>query len=158
MKKQQIQLSFNKKPLALSLAMLILAAGLQGCNSSSSDDDGGGSTPPSNPTSGNVSTLDATKAKARIDLATGAIVQEEAVWQVAYEKYVGFSLNTGVKACLAHEITALYGVDKKPVEAEFNKLTKDNTLTGFNKVDINNADICTPVADTIKTQISSDAW
>lgn len=154
---EQQPFSFNKKPLAIGLAVLFLAAGMQGCSSSSDDDSG--STPPSTPiTTGNTSTLDATKAKARIDLATGAIVQEEAVWQVAYQKYIGFSLKTGVKACLAHEITALYAADKKPIEAEFNKLTKDNTLTGFNKVDINNADICTPVADTIKTQISSDAW
>lgn len=150
-------LTFNKKPLVISMAVLLLTAGLQGCDSSSSDDDNNGSTSPDTLIE-KVSVLDATKAKARIDLATGKVVEEENTWQVAYQKYIGFSLKTGVKACLAHEITALYDADSKPIEAEFSKLTKDNTLAGFNQVDINNTDICTPVADTIKPQISSEAW
>lgn len=150
-------LTFNKKPLVISMAVLLLTAGLQGCDSSSSDDDNNGSTSPDTLIE-KVSVLDATKAKARIDFATGKVVEEENTWQVAYQKYIGFSLKTGVKACLAHEITALYDADSKPIEAEFSKLTKDNTLAGFNQVDINNTDICTPVADTIKPQISSEAW
>jgi len=154
----QQSFKFNKKPLVVSLALLLLAGSMQGCNSSSDDKDSptNGSTPSTS--SGNLATLDATKAKARIDLATGKVVEEENTWQVAYQKYIGFSLKTGVKACLAHEITALYDADSKPIEAEFSKLTKDNTLAGFNQVDINNTDICTPVADTIKPQISSEAW
>ncbi|GLR62703.1 HmuY family protein [Marinospirillum insulare] len=159
-RKTQSSLKFNKKPLAISLALLLLAGGLQGCNSSSDDDkdsSNNGSTPPAT-SSANLATLDATKAKARIDLATGKVVAEEEPWQVAYQKYIGFSLKTGVKACLAHEITTLYDADSKPIEAEFNKLNKDNTLASFNAVDINNTDICTPVADTVNPQISSDAW
>lgn len=155
----QPSFKFNKKPLTISLALLLLAGGMQGCNSSSDDKDSStnGSTPPIT-SSGNLTTLDATKAKARIDLATGKVVEEENTWQVAYQKYIGFSLKTGVKACLAHEITTLYDADSKPIEAEFSKLTKDNTLAAFNQVDINNTDICTPVADTVNPQISSDAW
>lgn len=155
----QQSFKFNKKPLAISLTLLLFAAGMQGCNSSS-DDNGSptsGSTPPTS-SSGNLATLDATKAKARLNLATGELTTEEGNWQVAYQKYIGFSLKTGVKACLAHEITTLYDADSKPIEAEFSKLTKDNTLAAFNQVDINNTDICTPVADTVNPQISSDAW
>lgn len=149
----QQSFKFNKKPLAISLALLLLAGGMQGCSSSSDDN---GSTPPTS-SSGNLATLDATKAKARLNLATGELTTEEGNWQVAYEKYIGFSLKAGVKACLAHEITTLYSAGK-PVTAEFEKLTQDNTLPGFNQVDINNTDICTPVENSIKTLISSDAW
>lgn len=152
-------LKFNKKPLAISLALLLFAGGMQGCSSSSDDSDSSpsGSTPPAS-SSGNLATLDATKAKARLNLATGELTPEEGNWQVAYEKYIGFSLKKGVKACLAHEIKTLYDEVGKPVADEFKKLTQDNTLEGFNQVDINNTDICTPIESSIKTQISSVAW
>lgn len=147
------------KPLYLALSVSLLAFGLQGCLDSSSNS-GSDTNPDSDPSQ--VVTLDASAnppVAAHLDLGTGqTTLNAEETWQIAYEKYVGFKLKPGVKACVAHQYTELYNEQGDAVLSEFQKLTAANTLEKFNAVNVNATDICTPVADQIKTLIPTSGW
>jgi len=103
--------------------------------------------------------LDATGGTAvGLDLSGDITVADTATntaWDMAYQKYVGFSLNASAKACVAHQYDALYDADGNPVAAEFEKLNAANTLAEFDAV---KADDCVTAADAVKTLMPSSGW
>lgn len=147
------------KPLYLTLGIGLLAVGLQGCLNSSSNK--GSDTSP-DADSSQIVTLDASSnppSSVHLDLSNGSTtLNPDDIWHVAYEKYVGFKLKSGVKACVAHKYEELYNEGGDAIKSEFQKLTTTNTLEHFNAVDVNATDICTPVADEVKTLIPASGW
>ncbi|MFG1490313.1 hypothetical protein ABMA58_13770, partial [Oceanospirillum sp. HFRX-1_2] len=95
--------------------------------------------------------LDATSAKAGLDLSGDLAIADTVTntnWDLAYQKYVGFSLNETAKGCVAFKYDALYDAKGNPVSDEFKKLTAATTLADFNAVKSGD---CTTAADTVKT-------
>ncbi|MCK5917922.1 MAG: hypothetical protein KAG34_05830 [Cocleimonas sp.] len=97
----------------------------------------------------------------RLDLLSGHTVTDNS-WEVAYQKYIGWSVNGGhsgsgtVEGCIAHQYTVLFGADKKPVASEFEKLTKDSTAADFDAVTKTS---CTEMlTDTLRTEIKTEDW
>lgn len=150
----------------LSLALLA-ALTMTGCLSSSDDKKDNGNNGGGNgggDTTSQVVTLDASSVAAHLDLATGETVTSDDNWHIAYQRNVGFKVNGGasgsgdVKACIAHQYADLFDADGKPIKAEFEKLTAANTLTSFEAVDVNDPDICTPIADSVSPLLPSSGW
>jgi hypothetical protein len=91
-----------------------------------------------------IVTLDAasdTSQAAHLDLGTGNTVAAHGMWQMAYQKYVGFKTNGGVsgdgvvQGCVALKYDELYDADGNPVVDEFKAKSADNTLADFDAVD-----------------------
>lgn len=125
----------------LKTSVLLLAGvmtlGLQGCLDTSSNDDSDEGTP----STANYAPLDATSgAPAYLDLSNGQTVGNTDGWHLAYQKYVGFTINGGssgdgeVQACIAHQYEDLYDENGDAVKAEFEVLTLESTLADFDAV------------------------
>jgi len=102
--------------------------------------------------------LDATSAKAGLDISGDLAIADTAAntnWDLAYQKYVGFSLNDTAKGCVAFKYDALYDAEGNPVSDEFKKLTATSTQADFNAVKSGD---CTTAADTVKTLMPTSGW
>lgn len=146
-----------------ALALAITSGLLAGCNGNS---DSSNAPTTKQPTSSKATVLDVDAsqgAKTTVDLYSNAIVTDD-TWQVAYQKYVGFSTNGGVSgngkisACAAHNYSDIFDSDSKPVESEFKKLTITSTLQDFEKVNLSNCNDSDFITDNIKTQIKTEDW
>lgn len=127
-------MQYTKTGLSILATMMLTLTGCGGSSSSGSSDDGG--SPVSDTAS--YAPLDATDSAsaAYLDLASGHTVSEAEPWQMAYQKYVGFSINSGdgVEACIAKQYDELYDGNGDAVKDEFMALNKDNTIADFNAV------------------------
>lgn len=113
-------------------------------------------------------TLDSThNERVYLNLDTGHSFRESEKtgqnnWHLSYKRYSGFGLNGGVsgggqvKGCSALVYPALYDNNGRPVEAEFNNLTADNTLADFQSVGVES---CSELAaDELDTMIEMEDW
>lgn len=132
-------MTYNKTGLSILATLALTLTGCGGSSSSSSSDQNnasGGNA--NNIDSTSYVTLDATDAStpAYLDLNSGHTVNVDDSWQMAYQKYVGFSTNSAsaVEACIAKEYTELYDENGEAIKSEFSALTKNNTLDDFNSV------------------------
>lgn len=128
-------MTYTKTGLSILSAVTLTLAGCGGSSSSGSSSGSSDNTPSD---ASIYTTLDvaASSTPAYLDLESGHTVNVDESWQMAYQKYVGFSTNSAgeVEACIAKEYTELYDDNGDAVVSEFSALTKDNTLDDFNSV------------------------
>lgn len=128
-------MTYTKTGLSILSALTLTLAGCGGSSSSGSSSGSSDNTPSD---ASIYTTLDAAASPtpAYLDLESGHTVNVDESWQMAYQKYVGFSTNSAgeVEACIAKEYTELYDDNGDAVVSEFSALTKDNTLDDFNSV------------------------
>ncbi len=149
---------------AIALATLVMSifSGCGGSSSSSSDDPQDNLTASDSPSYSYV-TLDASAGeKVYLNLSTRQTVTVDDSWHVAYERFIGFSLNGGVSGsgtvsgCIAKHYAALYDDSDEPVSSEFQALSADNTQADFEAID---ASACSDfISDEIKTHIDDENW
>lgn len=115
-------------------------------------------------TENSYAAFDAIKSAAYLNLESGTTVTKDENWHFSYQKYVGFTVNGGisgsgsVSACAAHTPEGLYDADKKPVQAAFEALTRDNTEAAFNAVTKASCSDADFVTDSITTYIKMEDW
>lgn len=130
-------MTYSKTGLSILTAMMLTLAGCGG-SSSSNGSTSDGSSDNEDTSLLNHAVLDATDSDSAVylDLDSGHTVTTTESWQMAYEKYVGFSTNAdgGIEACVAKEYEALYDDNGEPVKSEFEALTINNTEEDFNNV------------------------
>lgn len=131
----------KKSLLALSISGLAVSL-LSGCSSDSDSnpivDNGNGNVTDT----ANYTTLDASAgAPAYLDLSSGQNVSASDDWHIAYQKYVGFSLNGGVsgegniEGCVGLTYPALYDASGNSVETEFANVSPASTSDDFQNLD-----------------------
>lgn len=145
------------------MTCLILSTALVACGGGKKDS-GGGEPPAEKETRDTSSyvTFDASTTEKFLDLSSGHTVTKTENWHISYKKYRGFIVNGGVsgsgkvEGCIAKAYPKLYDARKKPVKAEFEKLTAKNTLADFKAV---NKTSCSKfIKDSLKTQIKMSDW
>lgn len=83
-------------------------------------------------------------------------------WHIAYKRYNGFSLNSGVsgngnvQGCIAWQADGAYNNQGQPVKAVIENLSASNTGAAFEQVNSNRCDNLS--SDTLSTQISMTDW
>ena len=154
-----------KKSYILTLLTAILF--LVGCD----DSDTTTPTPTTTTTEINIITLDAVSAKAYVDFGGNTTSSSAtSTWQVAYQKFSGFSTNSGtsgngnVSACLHYQYDNLYMpganafLPSTPLENEFMNINGTNTEEVFDNVTANNSitgTSCITANTTTKTSVTA---
>lgn len=148
---------------ALSFSALAVTTALVGCGGDN-DTQESVANPDGRSDQSSYTSLDATQGKAYLDLSSGHSVTENEAWHFAYQKYVGFSVNSGVSGegsvavCIAHTPDGIFDDEGAPIQAEFEKLTRDNTLTDFEAVNLASCEEADFKEDSLKTVIELDNW